>query len=183
MRSYLRPSTHRRTSANTRFAGLRRVGRPPLSHRLRLVKSRMVPYHALHLCPPPRPDPLLSRLAAEPPPPSPASIAPLAVTSTAPTIPWLSEPLSPLLMKPVKHFCWVLLGYLPYLLSFGWGKNTSHRKWYYEAIFLFFPVAISTILFKRRQTGQTMITVLSPAWIRCSGIHLYCPPFEGGWRT
>jgi hypothetical protein len=24
----------------------------------------------------------------------------------------------------------MLLGYLPYLLSFGWGKNTSHRKWY-----------------------------------------------------
>jgi hypothetical protein len=29
MRSYLRPSTHRRTSSHTRSAGLRRVGRPP----------------------------------------------------------------------------------------------------------------------------------------------------------
>jgi hypothetical protein len=52
MRSYLRPSTHRQTSANTRSAGLRRIGRlidppqPDLSHHLRLVKGRMVPYHA-----------------------------------------------------------------------------------------------------------------------------------------
>jgi len=42
-----------------------------------------------------RPDPLLSRLAAEPPPLSPASIAPLAAAPTAPAISWLSEPLPP----------------------------------------------------------------------------------------
>ena len=65
-----------------------------------------------------------------PPPLSPASIAPLVSTSTTPAISWLSRPLSPVLMKPVKHFCWVLLGYLPYLHSFGWGKDTSQRKWY-----------------------------------------------------
>ena len=52
MRSYLRPSIHRRTSANTRFAGFRRVGRPHLSHRLRLGKSRMLPM-LLALAPPP----------------------------------------------------------------------------------------------------------------------------------
>jgi hypothetical protein len=61
MLSYLRPSTHRRTSSNTRPAGLRRVGRlidppqPDLPHYLRLVKGRMVPYHALHPCLLPRP--------------------------------------------------------------------------------------------------------------------------------
>jgi len=50
MLSYLCSSTYRRTSANTRFAGLRRVERTHLSHRLSLVKSRMVPYHALTPC-------------------------------------------------------------------------------------------------------------------------------------
>jgi len=48
MLSYLRPSTHRRTSSNTRSAELRRVGRPPLSHRLPLEKSRMVSYPTLY---------------------------------------------------------------------------------------------------------------------------------------
>jgi hypothetical protein len=95
MRSYRRPSTHRRTSANTRSAGLRSVRQPLLSHRLPLVKSRMVPYHAFHPCPLPRPDPLLNRLAAEPPPLSPTSIAPLVSTSMALAISWLSEPLPP----------------------------------------------------------------------------------------
>ena len=118
MRSYLRPSTHRRTSANTRSAGFRRVGRvdipaaapslPPAS----LVKSRKVLYHALHSCPLPRPEYLLNRLAADLSTLSPASIAPLVSTSSAPAISWLSEPLSPLLMKPVKHFCWVPSSYL-----------------------------------------------------------------------
>jgi len=130
MRSYLRPSARRRAPSNTRSAGLKSVGRPPLSHRLPLVKSRKVPYHALHACPLPRPEHPLNRLGADLSTLSSASIAPLVSTSTTPAISWLSEPLSPLLMKPVKHFCWMLLGYLPYLLSFGWGKDTSHRKWY-----------------------------------------------------
>jgi hypothetical protein len=131
MRSYIRPSTHRRESSNTRFAELGRVGRPQLSHRLPLVKSRMVPYHALHLYPLPRLDPLLNRLAADPPPLSPASIAPLAVTSPAPAISWLSKHLPPayragetLLLDGFKLSSMAV----PYLLSFGWDKNTSHRK-------------------------------------------------------
>jgi hypothetical protein len=85
------------------------------------------------LCPSPRPDPLLNRLAAEPPPLSPASIAPLAVTSPAPAISWLSEHLPPayragktLLLDGFKLSSMAGL----YLLSFGWDKNTSHRKWY-----------------------------------------------------
>ena len=68
---------------------------PLHSHRLRLGKSRMVPYHALHPCPLPRPEYLLNRLAADPPPLSPASIAPLAAAPTAPAISWLSEYLPP----------------------------------------------------------------------------------------
>jgi hypothetical protein len=62
MRSYLRPSTHRRTSSHARSAGLRRIGRlidppqPDLPHHLRLVKGRMVPYYALHPWPLPRPE-------------------------------------------------------------------------------------------------------------------------------
>ena len=68
---------------------------PPLSRRLRLGKSRMVPYHALHPCPLPRPKYLLNRLAADPPPLSPASIAPLAAAPTAPAISWLSKPPPP----------------------------------------------------------------------------------------
>jgi hypothetical protein len=139
MSSYLRPSTHRRTSSNTRSAGLRRVGRPPLSHRLPLVKNRMFPYHVLHPCPLPRPEHPLSRLAADPPPLSPASIAPLAAAPTAPAISWLSEPLPPackagktLLPGALKLSSMAV----PYLLSFGWGENTSHRKWYKSAILL-----------------------------------------------
>jgi hypothetical protein len=93
MRSCLRPSTHRRTSANTRSAGFRRVERPLLSHRLLLGKSRMVSYHAP--APLPRPEHLLNRLAADPPPLSPASIAPLAAAPTASAISWPSEPLIP----------------------------------------------------------------------------------------
>jgi hypothetical protein len=103
----------------------------------------MVPYHALHLCPLPRPDPLLNRLAAAPPPLSPASIAPLAVTSPAPAISWLSEPLPPackagrtLLLDASKLSSMAVL----YLLGFGWGqkykiKNTSHKKWYKESLY------------------------------------------------
>ncbi len=133
MRSYLRPSTHRRTSSHTRSAGLRRVGRPHLSHRLPLGKSRMVPYHALHLCPLPPPDPLPNRLAADPPPLSPPSLAPLAVTSPVPAIPWLSKHLpsayragKTLLLDGFKLSSMAVL----YLPSFGGDKNTSHRKWY-----------------------------------------------------
>jgi hypothetical protein len=82
----------------------------------------MVPYHALHPCPLPRPDPLLNRLAAEPPSLSPTSIAPLAAALTAPAISWLSEPLLPackagktLLLDAFKLFSIAVL----YLLSFG----------------------------------------------------------------
>ena len=144
MRSYRRPSTRRRTSANIPSAGLRSIGRliyppqPHLSHRLPLGKSRMVSYHALHACLLPRPEHLLSRLAAEPPPLSPASIAPLAVTSIAPAISWVYEHLPPacragkmLLLDAFKLSSMAA----PYLLSFGWGQrykieNTSHKKWY-----------------------------------------------------
>ena len=139
MRSYLCLSTHRRTSADTRSAGLRRVGRvdipaaapslPPAS----LVKSRKVPYHALHSCPLPRPEHLLNRLAVDLSTLSSASIAPLAAAPTAPVISWLSEYLSPaykagktLLLDAFKLSSMAV----PCLLSFGWGKNTSHRKWY-----------------------------------------------------
>ena len=81
----------------------------------------------------PRPEHLLSRLAADPPPLSPASTVPLAVTSTVPAISWLSKHLPPackagktLLLDAFKLSSIAV----PYLLSLGWGKNTSHRKWY-----------------------------------------------------
>jgi len=86
MRSYRRPSTHRRTAANTCSAGLRSVGRPPLP-----PPSSWEKLHG----PLPRPAPLLNRLAADLPPLSPASIAPLAAAPTAPAISWLSEYLPP----------------------------------------------------------------------------------------
>jgi hypothetical protein len=83
---------------------------PPLSHRLPLGKSRMVPYHA-RPCTLPRPEHLLNRLAAEPPPLSPASIAPLAQHPQR--LPSLGYPsLYLLLVKLVKHFCWMLSSYL-----------------------------------------------------------------------
>ena len=130
MRSYRRPSTHRRTSANIPSAGLRSVGRPPLSHRLPLGKSRMVPYHALHACLLPRPEHLLSRLAAEPPPLSPASIAPLAVTSIAPAISWYTS-IYLLLVELVRCFCWMLSSYLQWprhtYLALGGDKGTKLR--------------------------------------------------------
>ena len=100
-----------------------------LSHRLPLVEKP----HGLI----PRPEHLLNRLAADPPPLSPASTVPLAVTSTAPAISWLSEPLPPackagqtLLLDASKLSSMAV----PYLLSFGWGKNTSHRKWYKSSL-------------------------------------------------
>jgi hypothetical protein len=114
MRSYRRPSTHRRTSANTRSVGLRRVGRPPLPPPSPCEKP-----HG----PIPRPAPLLNRLAAELPSLSPTSIAPLVSTSTPPAISWLSEPLPPackagktLLLDAFKLFSVALL----YLLGSGW---------------------------------------------------------------
>jgi hypothetical protein len=82
----------------------------------------MVPYHALQPCPLPRPEYLLNRLAADPPPLSPTSIAPLAAASTAPVISWLSEPLLPackagktLPLDASKPFSMAVL----YLLGFG----------------------------------------------------------------
>jgi hypothetical protein len=129
MRSSLRPSTHRRTSANTRSAGLRSVGRPPL--------PPPSPWEKPH-GPLPRPAPLLNRLAAEPPPLSPTPIAPVAVTS--PGLPSLGYPsLYLLLVKLVKHFCWMLPCYLQWpchtYLHFVEEqrckfKNTPYRKWY-----------------------------------------------------
>ena len=99
---------------------------PLHSHRLRLGKSRMVPYHALHPCPLPRPKYLLNRLAADPPPLSPASIAPLAAAPTAPTISWLSEYLTSackagktLLLDASRLFSMAV----PYLLGFGRGRR------------------------------------------------------------
>jgi len=69
-----------------------------------------------------------------PPSPSLASTAPLVSTSTTPALFWLSEyPLSAcragktLLLDASKLSSMAVLC----LLSFGWGKNTSHRKWYY----------------------------------------------------
>jgi len=73
-----------------------------------LYTISLIPLH-----PPPRSLPL-----------SPASIAPLAVTSTAPAISWLSEHLpsackadKTLLLNAFKLFAMAV----PYLLSFGWG--------------------------------------------------------------
>jgi hypothetical protein len=127
MRSYRRPSTHRRTASNTRSAGLRNVGRPPLPPPYPCKKPHgPIP----RPCPLPRPDPLLNRLAAETPSLSPTSIAPLAVTSTAPAISWLSEHLPPackagktLLLDASKPFSMAVL--YTYL-----AKNTSHKKWH-----------------------------------------------------
>jgi len=92
MRSYRRPSTHCRTSANTRSAGLRSVGRPPLPPPSPCQKPHgPIP----RPCPLPRSEYLLNRLTADPSPLSPASIAPLAAAPTAPAISWLSEYLPP----------------------------------------------------------------------------------------
>jgi len=124
MRSYLRPSTHRRTSANTRSAGLRSVGRPPF--------PPPSPYEKPH-GPIPRPEYLLNRLAAEPPSLSPTSIAPLAVTSQR--LPSLGYPsIYLLLVKLVKPFYWRLPSYFQWPCHTYLAKNTSHRKWYYPLL-------------------------------------------------
>jgi len=130
MRSYLRPSTHRRTSANTRFAGFRRVGRPPLSHRLPFVKSRMVPYHALRPCPLPRPEHSLNRLAADPHLFSPLQLLPSPQHPQR--LPSLSYPSRYLLLvKLVKHFRWMLSSSLQWpchtYLALGGNKGTKLR--------------------------------------------------------
>jgi len=133
MRSYRRPSTHRRTASNTRSAGLRSVGRPPL--------PPPSPYEKPHgplprPCSLPRPDPLLNRLAAEPPSLSPTSIAPLAAAPAAPAISWLSEHLPPAckagktpLLDAFKLSSMAVGRAIPTWLWVG-HKNTSHRKWY-----------------------------------------------------
>jgi hypothetical protein len=107
MRSYRRPSTHRRTSANTRSARFKRVGQPPLSNRLRLVESRMAPYHALSTCPLPCSEYLLNRLAAvhhlfHSLPSLPSSQHPQRLPSLGYPSIYL------LLVKLVKLFCWML---------------------------------------------------------------------------
>ena len=128
MRSYLRPSTHRRTSSNTRSAGLRRVGRliyppqPHLSHRLRLVKGRMVPYYA--------PAPLLSRLAAAPHLFHPLQSLPSPQHPQR--LPSLGYPSIYLLLeKLVKPLCWMLPSYLQWpchtYLALGGNKGTKLR--------------------------------------------------------
>ena len=115
---------------------LRRVGRliyppqPHLSHRLRLVKSCMVPYHA--------PAPLLNRLAAAPHLFHPLQSLP---SSQHPQrLPSLGYPsIYLLLVELVKHFCWMLPSYLQWpchtYLALGGKKgtkckNTSHKEWY-----------------------------------------------------
>ena len=88
-------------------------------------------------CPLPRPEHPLNRLAADPPPLSPASIAPLAAAPIASAISWPSEPLPPACKagKTLLPDAFKLSSMaVPYLLSFGWGKNMSHRKWYKSAI-------------------------------------------------
>ena len=73
----------------------------------------------------PRPEHLLNRLAADPPPLSPASTVPLALTSTAPTISYLPPACKAgktLLLDASKLSSMAV----PYLLSLGW----AHRKWY-----------------------------------------------------
>ncbi len=133
MRSCRRPSTHRRTSANTRSAGLRSVERSPLSQRLTLVKSRMVPYHALSTCPLPWSEHLLSRLAAAHhlfhPLPS------LPLPQHPQRLPSLGYPsLCLLLVKLVKPFYWMLPSYFQWPCYTYLAKNTSHRKWYYPLL-------------------------------------------------
>jgi hypothetical protein len=133
MISYLRPSTHRRTSANTRSTRFKRVGQPPLSNRLRLVESRMAPYHALSTCPLPCSEYLLNRLAAIhhlfhslPSPPS--SQHPQRLPSLGyPSIYLLLVKLAKTLLLDAFKLSSMAV---PYLLSFGWGQNTSHKKWY-----------------------------------------------------
>jgi len=77
--------------------------------------------------------PRLPTVVAPLPPPalSPASIAPLAAAHTAPAIYWLSEHPPPacragktLLLDAFK----LSSRAVPYLLSFGWDKNTSQQK-------------------------------------------------------
>ena len=136
MRSYLRPSGRRRAPSNTRSAGLKSVGRliyppqPHLSHRLRLVKSRMALYHALSTCPLTCSEYLLNRLAAvhhlfHPLQPLPSSQHPQRL----PSLIYL------LLVKLVKHFCRMLPSYPQWpchtYLALGGNKgtrpkNTSH---------------------------------------------------------
>ena len=126
MRSYRRPSTHRRTSANTRSTRFKRVGQPPLSNRLRLVKSRMAPYHALSTCPLPCSEYLLNRLAA-------AhhllhSLQSLPSSQHPQRLPSLGYPsLYILLVKLAKTLLLDAFKLsamaVPYLLSFGWGQR------------------------------------------------------------
>jgi len=126
MRSYLRPSTHRQTSANTRSAEFRRVGQPPLSHRLRLVKSRMALYHALSTCPLPCSEYLLNRLAAvhhlfH-------SLQSIPSSQHPQRLPSLGYPsIYLLLVKLVKTLlvdAFKLSSMaVPYLFSFGWGQG------------------------------------------------------------
>jgi len=66
----------------------------------------------------------------------PYSLQPLPLSQHPQRLPSLGYPsLYCLLVKLVKHFLpdasKLSAMAMPYLLSFGWGKNTSHRKWYY----------------------------------------------------
>ena len=94
------------------------------------MKSRMLSYHALHPCPLPRPEYSLNRLAADPhlfhPLPS------LPLPQHPQRLPSLSYPsISLLLVKLVKHFCWMLPSYLQWpchtYLAFGGDKGTKLR--------------------------------------------------------
>ena len=124
MRPYRRPPTHRRTAANTCSAGLRSVGYPPLPP----PSPREKPHGPI-----PRPATLLNRLMAAPhlfhPLPS------LSSPQHPQRLPSLGYPsLYLLLVKLVKHFCWMLPNYLQWPCYTYLAKNTSHRKWYYPLL-------------------------------------------------
>jgi len=125
MRSYRRPSTHCRTAANTCSAGFRSVGRPHLSRRLPLGKSRMVPYHALHPC--------WIGLRLNPHLFHPLQSLP---SSQHPQrLPSLGYPnLYLLLVELVKHFCWMLPSHFQWPCYTYLAKSTSHRKWHNSAL-------------------------------------------------
>jgi len=91
----------------------------------------MIPYHALSTCPLPCSEYLLNRLAAEPLSLSPTSIAPLAITSPAPAVSWLSEPLPPACKAgktPLPDAFKLSSMAVLYLLSFGWGQRYKIKR-------------------------------------------------------
>jgi len=104
MLPWILPSTYRRTSSHSRSTGFRRVGRPPLSHRLRLGKSRMVSHHVpehlsyLHPPAPASPSPTTAAPSSDPRPTpnTPTRTSVLHAVST-------SLPVSPTPVLPVPR--------------------------------------------------------------------------------